>query len=286
MKTIERIFIWVLLMGCLCATFTGAAEDLTGPEILARVDEEGEFIGEGSFFSLLHFANTYRDGTTGENQFAVFGKWESDGGDFLLLYFLTPPELFGMSLLLIGSGDEMRIWQFSPALEEISAGAGLKELVAEEREQSFAGSTFSRAEISGRFHFSRDYDATLLGEESIPVGDELTPCYLLEIVAKPGAEGVSPRGRMWIGKETFFVLRGEYMDEAEKLERVMEVLSLGEFEGEAVVTALSSTNAKEGGSTTITFQERQRPEEPFPDEMFSPENLAAFDPGIYGITQP
>ena len=286
MKTIERTFIWVLLTGCLYAAFTGAAADLTGPEILARVDEEGEFIGAGSFFSLLHFENTYRDGTTGETQFAVFGKWESDGGDFLLLYFLTPPELLGMSLLLIGSGDEMRIWQFSPAVEEISAGAGLKELVAEERKQSFAGSTFSREEISGRFHFSRDYDAILLGEESISVGDELTPCYLLEISAKPGVEDISPRGKMWIGKETFFVLRGEYMNEEGSLERMMEVLSLGEFEEETVVAALTSTNVEEGGSTTITFQERQRPEEPFPDEVFSPENLASFDPGIYGITQP
>ena len=286
MKTMKRTFIWGLLLAGFCATFPGDAADLTGSEILARVDEEGEFIGEGSFFSLLHFENTYRDGTTGENQFAVFGKWESGGGDFLLLYFLTPPELFGMSLLLSGDGEEMRIWQFSPALEEISPRAGLKELIAEERKQSFAGSTFSREEISGRFHFSRDYEATLLGEESIPVGDELAPCYLLEIVAKPGAEGVSPSGRMWIGKETFFVLRGEYMDEEGNLERVMEVLSLGEFEGEAVVAALTSTNTKEGGSTTITFQGRQRPEEPFPDEMFSPENLATFDPGIYGITQP
>lgn len=281
----KTILIWVLLSGCLGLSFIGWANELTGPEILARVDEQGEFIGEGSLISLLHFENTYRDGTITENQFAVFGKWE-EGEDFLLLYFLTPPELYGMALLLAGSGDEMRIWQFSPALEEISAGAGLKELIAEERKQNFAGSTFSREEISGRFHFSEDYDATLLGEETLSVGGLAVPCYLLEIVAKPDADTDSPSGKMWIAKDTFLVLRGNYMDDEGNLERTMEVFSLGEFEEEVVVAALVSSDVQEGGSTTITFYERRRPGEAFPDGMFSPETLATFDPEAYGITPP
>jgi|GEM_PF-4840420 hypothetical protein len=51
------------------------------------------------------------------------------------------------------------------------------------------------------------------------------------------------------------------------------------------VQAMART-AERCSSTTITFQERRRPGESFPDGMFSPENLLFFNPEIYGITPP
>ena len=262
------------------------ADALTGDEILSRVDEQGEFVGEGSLITTLRFETVHGDGTTSEYLFAALGKREEGGKESLLLYFLKPEDLEGMILLSIGSGgskEESRIWLFSPGLEAFSPGAGLKELVAEERKQSFAGSTLSREEISGVFHFSEDYDAELSGEETLDIGGKAVPCYLLQIMAKPGAKVDHPAGRMWVAKETFLILRGEYLDDEGTLERTMEILALGEFEGHVTIDALVNRDISQKSSTTIYFEDRRRPSEEFPDALFSPDALPTFDPVGYGI---
>jgi hypothetical protein len=287
MKRVKETMLFAVL-AMLSLSMAGWGTELTGPEILARVDEEGEFVSEGSLITILSFETTRGDVTASENVFASFGKRSGDESvEYLLLYFLEPEDLKGMILLSVTREDPeegSRIWTYSPGIESLSPGAGLKELDAEARGQSFAGSTLSRDEISGNFQFSEDYDAVLVGEEVLAIDENDVSCYILELAAKGNTEVDYAGGKMWVAKDTFLILRGEYLNDESEVVRTLEVRALGEFEGDVVVDALENTSVIDKEATVIRFLERKRPSEPFPDAVFSPEALADFDPEVYGVT--
>ena len=79
------------------------------------------------------------------------------------------------------------------------------------------------------------------------------------------------------------MLRTENYNAEGNLEWMMEVTKLGEFEGKVTVDQMIASNVLDESSTTITFLERVRPEEELSDSAFDPENLASFDPTIYGL---
>ena len=168
------------------------------------------------------------------------------------------------------------MWLYLPAL------GMAKELVAEQQEQSFAGSTFSYQDVGSR-DMEDKYDAELIGEETLVVGDESRLVYILALTAKPDAEIDYPTAKMWVDKEGFFMLRTENYNAEGNLEWMMKVTKLGEFEGKVTADQMIASNVLDESSTTITFLERVRPEEELSDSAFDPENLASFDPAIYGL---
>lgn len=160
----------------------------------------------------------------------------------------------------------------------------MKELVSEEKHKSFAGSTFSYREVGSR-KVSDDYTAELVGEDSVKIGDQSYDCYVLELTAKPKADVDYPTGKAWVGKENWLTLKAEDYNDAGNLERTMEVLKLGEFEGNVVADEIIAKNVLDNSSTTISFLERRRPEGEIPDSVFDPENLSSFDPTEWGFEE-
>ncbi|MCK4393234.1 outer membrane lipoprotein-sorting protein, partial [Candidatus Bipolaricaulota bacterium] len=77
--------------------------------------------------------------------------------------------------------------------------------------------------------------------------------------------------------------KSEDYNETGNLEKTMEVLKLGEFEGSATAYQIIAKDVLEGSSTTITFWERRRPDEEISDDTFDAENLDSFDPTVYGL---
>jgi len=277
-RTASRFIGLVLLLGALIGTVGALAGDLSGNEILARVDQQAQFLSEGSMIVFLQFDNQYADGTTAANRFASLSKRVSGGSESSLIYFEEPEDVQGTIFLALkpDPNEDARMWLYLPAL------GMAKELVAEQQKQSFAGSTFSYKDVGSR-EMGDKYNAQLSSEDTVTIDGEDHSVYVLALTAKPDSDADYPTGKMWVDKEGFIMLKSEDYNESGNLERSMEVAKLGEFEGEVTADQMVSTNVLDGSSTTITFLERKRPEGEFSEDLFDPENLASFDPAEYGF---
>jgi len=273
-NTWNKMFGWTL-MALLLIGGAALAQDLTADDILDRMETEGDVLAEGSMVVQMRFDNIYSDGTTASNTFAGLSKPGKS-----LMYFLEPEDVRGTIFLTLEPEAEdagTRLWLYLPLL-------GIpKELVSEEaRGGSFAGSSISYEDIGGDDQ-RESYDAVLIGEEVVTVGNEDRTAYVLESTAKPDANEDIVRTVLWVDKESFVMLKMEAYNDLGNLEQALDVIELGEFEGHLVVDGMLARDVLEESETTITFLERRRPAGEIPDEVFDPENLASFDPTAWGL---
>lgn len=273
-NTWNKMFGWTL-MALLLIGGAALAQDLTVDDILDRMETEGDVLAEGSMIVQMRFDNAYSDGTTASNTFAGLSKPNKS-----LMYFLEPEDVRGTIFLTLEPEEEdadTRLWLYLPLL-------GIpKELVSEEaRGGSFAGSSISYEDIGGDDQ-REDYDAVLIGEEVVTVGNEDRTAYVLESTAKPDADQDIVRTVLWVDKESFVMLKMEAYNDLGNLEQTLDVIELGEFEGHLVVDGMLARDVLEESETTITFLERRRPAGEIPDEVFDPETLVSFDPAAWGL---
>lgn len=273
-NTRNKMFGWTLI-ALLLIGGAALAQNLTADDILDRMETEGDVLAEGSMIVQMRFDNVYSDGTTASNTFAGLSK-----PNMSLMVFLEPEDVQGTIFLTLDPEAEdadTRLWLYLPLL-------GIpKELVSEEaRGGSFAGSSISYEDI-GSDNQREDYDAVLIGEEVVTVGNEDRTAYVLESTAKPDADEDVVRTVLWVDKESFVMLKMEAYNDLGSLEQTLNVIELGEFEGHLVVDGMHARDVLEESETTITFLERRRPAGEIPDEVFDPETLASFDPAAWGL---
>ena len=270
----KRVFGWTLV-ALLLASGVALAQNLTADDILDRMEEESDALAQGSMISKMRFDNLYSDGTSASNTFAGLSKPNKS-----LIYFLEPEDVAGTIFLTINpedEGEDARLWLFLPLLEIP------KELVSEEdRGGSFAGSSISYEDIGGDDQ-SEDYDAALIGEETLTIGEEVRAAYIIESTAKPDADKDIVRTVLWVDKEGFVMLKMEAYNDLGNLEQTLDVLALAEFEGHLIAEQMVAHDVLEESETTITILERRRPAEEIPDEVFDSENLVSFDPTAWGF---
>jgi len=282
MKKVSIILGLAFLLGALLmVTVSYSNGQLTGDEILQKVDEQQDVVMGGDLIMTMRMDNTYSDGTTAYNIFGGVSKKVKGQPDKSLIYFKEPEDVEGTIFLSIKpEGEDARLWLYLPALGQV------KELVSEEeRSGSFAGSTFSYRQV-GEHKLSDDYTGRLVGEEKVTVGDQSYDCYVVQIAAKPGADVDYPTGKLWIDKKNWITLKGESYNDAGHLELTMEVTKLGEFEGNVIADVMIARNVIEGNSTKMSFIDRHRPDKPIPDDVFNADNVQNFDPTVWGFVWP
>ena len=261
-------FISVALLGL-------SAAALTADEIMDMVDVEADLLAEGSMISIIRFDNVYGDGTTGSN---LFGSLSIPNRS--IIYFIEPLDVAGTIFLTHESDDDdvnARLWLYLPLL-------GIpKEMVSEEeRGGSFAGSALSYSDLGDR-EGRADYDAVLIGEEDVVIGDLTRTAYKIESTAKPDADVDNPRSVIWIDTEFFIMLKMEAYNDLGNLDTTIEILALGEFEGKLTSVEMLAANLSDGSTTTITILEQRRPESEIADDIFAPESLTTFDAALWGF---
>lgn len=277
MKKTSVAVLMVLAIGVLMLGAVAYAAGLTGDQILQKIDAHETQASGGSLIRTIRFDNVYADGTTAYNIFGGLSKKAPGQPDKLLIYFEQPADVAGTIFLSIKPvGKEARMWLYLPALGMV------KELIAEQQKQSFAGSTFSYKDISSRT-LADKFTGKIIGDASVKIGDVTYDCYVLKLTAKPNADVDYPIGKVWIDKTSFLMLKSEDYNADSKLQRTMQVLKVGTFEGNMMADKMIATNVIDKSSTTITFLKRVRPVKPIPDSVFDPDNLASFDPSTYGL---
>lgn len=257
------------------ATFSALVAAQTADEIIDQMDAEADALAEGSMLSIIQMHTNNADGTTTEFTFASLGK-----PNYSLLYYLEPSDVAGTIFLMHDAqeeGADNRLWLFLPFL-------GIpKELVNDDdRGGSFAGSSLSYEDLGDQDRRD-DYDAVLLGEEEVTIGDLTRTAYKIESTAKPEADVDELRTILWIDKEFLIMLKLESYNDLGNLSSTMETQELVEFEGKLTASVMLATDVSASSSTTITISGRRRPDAEIADEVFSLENLTTFKLADWGF---
>jgi len=268
-----------------------AAFAVTGDDILNRMEDTfsigGADSGQGILLSIV-VLNQYASGITTDYNLAVAAETVLDTGrpadadetSYALMYFVGGDDE-GMIFLLStpeAKGGKSRMWLY------ISSFDLTKELVSDEDQSgNFAGSTFTYADIAGSKDMRDDYSATILREETLVVGSEERPVWVLELTPKAGADADYARLLLWVDKEEDMFLRLEGYDAAGVQTKEIVVESLGTFESHRIPEIMIGRDLETGDVSTITLSGMRRPAGGLPEGTFDPANLGRFDPRAYGF---
>lgn len=187
-------FLWIMSLFLWPATFV-VAEDLSGQEILKRVDKNQQ---------LDHAIITAKmtiHGRSGTR--TITSKSWIEGKDQSFSEYLSPAREKGKKMLKLGE----KLWTYTPEPHDrIIAISGhlLK--------QSVMGSDLSYEDMMSNDSLQEDYAAVVTGKESI----EGRPCVILEMTAKRKDVAYYKR-KVWIDSERWITIKTDLLAKSEKL---------------------------------------------------------------------
>lgn len=255
-----------------------AADELSGDEILVKVDRKSQVVTQGEILSILTLKDVNADGSTNDLKIAALARKTTEEPDKTLIYFLQPESNRGSIFLTKDTPEgETRMWSYLPALQRKI------EFTGSQKEGSFFGTTLSYKEI-GSWSMSEEFTGKITEETTVEIGDKSLPAYKLELTAKEGADPQYPQQTIWVGKGNWLLLRSKSFNNEGDLKKTMEVKELTTFEGNTVTKRLITEVVETGASTTVIYEKRKRPERDIPDSVFDPENLSKFDPEKWVMT--
>jgi hypothetical protein len=258
---------------------------VTGDDILGQMEDAFSIGGANTSQGILltiGVHNQYPSGITTDYDLAVAAKTASDGTSHVLMYFMGGEDE-GMIFLLStpkaqSQSEKSRMWLY------ISSFGLTKELVSEkEQSGNFAGSTLTYTDIAGAKDLRDHYNATILREDTVTVGDEQRSAWVLELTPKPDASVDYSRVLLWVDQDAKLLLRLEgYNASGEEIKEIV-VERLGTFEDRRIPEVTIGKDLVTGEVSAMTLSGVRKPTGDLPDSVFDPKNLASFDPKAYGF---
>jgi len=244
MKTVFFVILFLLLQ----FNALSAQQPVTASEILERVDE-------------VQWAETSRStvektivSALGDERSFTIVTYAIGGNEKQLMRYTEPAKVRGSAFLMLNDGDD--IWFHTPRTGRT------RKIATHMRRHRAMGSDFSYEDMAGR-NWIRDFEATLLGEES----ERGRICYHLKLVPTPEGPAYS-KMLLWVDKEDFIPLRIDYYDEDEKLLKRLLMNKIEEIEGRMTPMEITMENLQEGGKTIIEVIEIEF-DIPLDEEMFT-----------------
>ena len=165
------------------------------------------------------------------------------GKDKLLLKFAYPKDIKGTSFLVWEhKGRDNERFLYLPALGRV------RRIATREKNENFAGTDFSYEDISGRK--LEEYTYKLIEEKIISEGKD---CYLLASYPKEKGSRY-PKILSYVRKDNFVVIKAEYLNKKEEIEKTYRVLNLRKIHGIWTVLEHSMENHKSNHKTFITVK--------------------------------
>ncbi len=213
-------------------SFGTFAQDVAG--IIRKADEK--FRGEsshGQTTMIIERPNWSRE---------ISMKTWSLGNDYSLIYITAPAKEKGQVFLK----RENEMWNWVPTIERMI------KIPPSMMMQSWMGSDFTNDDLVRESSLEKDYNHKLLGGENMD-GYE---CYKIELIPKPDAPVVWGKILMWVSKDEFHWLRGEYYDEDENLVNIEILSEIKTMDDREMPTRMEMIPAdKEGHKTVLIFDE-------------------------------
>jgi outer membrane lipoprotein-sorting protein len=187
----------VLFSGLLILLIIGSStgQDLTGPEIMQRVND---IFNPKSAVSKAKMTIIT---TSGQKRTFLYDSWSTDAGEKNLVRYLDPRRVKDQAILMLNHADD--IWMYFPRTQRV------RKLATHAKKQKMQGSDFSYEDMGSGDAFIDDYDSKKLEDEEI----ESIDCYKLQLTRKSESDLSYSRLIMWVIKENFVPVVIDYYDE-------------------------------------------------------------------------
>jgi len=198
----------IIITLLLCTVMIAFAAYPDGGELLKKMDKV--MASETQKLTSKMVINTNRGSRTIETRSYTRGE------DYSFTEYLAPAREEGIKMLKIGDD----LWTYDPDADRTITISGHM------LRQSINGSDLSYEDMMSDETINEDYKATTTGEEII--FDRA--CWVVELTAlKVGV--AYPTRKLWIDKERYLPLRGEYFAKSGKLLKRMEILKVMQTNG-------------------------------------------------------
>ncbi len=238
MKTFKT-FAVVGLLVILLSLSVGAAEKLTGLEIVERVynRDAGETVKATLTMTLIN--------SRGEKRIREIQQYDKDKGGIekKIMFFKAPEDIRNTSFMVWSYPDkDDDQWIYLPALKKI------KRISSESKNDYFMGSDFTYDDLGDR---RPDEDThTLLKEEEY----EGKACYVVESTPKD-EDYMYSKTTTWIAKDTWIGVKKNFYDEDGELLKVLHIKKYETFDKIVIITHTEMENVQEKHKTTMELKD-------------------------------
>ncbi|HHL40985.1 MAG TPA: outer membrane lipoprotein-sorting protein [Deltaproteobacteria bacterium] len=225
------------------ALMASPAAALTADEIMDRANLAYYYAGDDGK-GRVTMTITDAAGRTRTRELTMLRKDMSDGGEQrYYVYFHKPLDVSGMVFMVWKHPDrDDDRWLYIPAIDLV------KRVAARDKRSSFAGSNFTYEDVSGRNPSLDTHE--LVREETL----DSRAVYVVKNTPRDDSAVEFSYYLLWIDKENFIPLRGEYYDKGGKLYKVMTVEETRTIQGILTITRARARDL-EKGETVIEFKD-------------------------------
>ena len=238
----------VVTVGMLSAPVGAVSEDLTGEEILDRIEQESAVTEGGT--GVINLITENKRGDQRSSTVRMYRK-ESNGTEKQLLEYLEPADVKGTKFLSITEeGKEALMYIYFPFLGRE------RRIAAGEESDSFMGTDFTYEEMGSGQTYQEEYDASKLEDEVL----EEYPCYVLRLTPQEEDSDYTYL-KMWVWQEEFLLLRIEFYKEGDRLTKTLSNSDIREEEeGEFMPHRIVMADEIKGTKTIIEIIETKEEE--------------------------
>ena len=243
-----------LLLSCiiiLSLNIPSNAQDLSAREIVQRANDKAN----GNTSQGIMKMSIVRPDWSRE---VTMKSW-SKGTEFYLIYITEPVRDKGQ--VFMKRGQDM--WNWMPSINRMI------KLPPSMMGQSWMGSDFTNDDLVRMNSIIEDFTHQITGSEKIEGYD----CYIIELVPKPEAAVVWGKIKLWISKEDYYELKGEYFDEDGKLVNVMASSNIMKMGDRMLPAKMVMAPVDKPGNQTILEMIDVVFNKPIDDNFFSQQNM-------------
>jgi len=231
--------------------FTTSGQELTAREIVKRATDKANGItSQGKMKMTIVRPDWSREVT--------MKSW-SKGMEYYLIYITEPVRDKGQVFMK----REQDMWNWMPSINRMI------KLPPSMMGQSWMGSDFTNDDLVRMNSIIEDFTHTITGSEIIEGFD----CYIIELIPKPEAAVVWGKINLWVSKEEYYQLKGEYYDEEGGLVNTMISSNIQNMGDRMLPAKMVMTPIDKPGNQTILEMFDMVFNKPIDDNFFSQQNM-------------
>jgi outer membrane lipoprotein-sorting protein len=181
------------------------------------------------------------------------------GQEFYMIYITAPVKDKGQ--VFMKRHNDM--WNWMPSINRMI------KIPPSMMGQSWMGSDFTNDDLVKMNSLEEDYVHTFLEDETID-GYE---CYAIQLIPKPDAAVVWGKIILWVSKEEYYELKGEYYDEDGYLVNTMTASEVKQLGDRKLPSKLVMVPEDKEGNQTIMITNEMEFNTDIPESFFSQQNM-------------
>lgn len=202
---------------------------------------------------------TVRPGWSREMHVKTWNK----GTDFAMILVRAPARDKGVAFLK----RFKEIWNWMPSLERVI------KLPPSMMSQSWMGTDFTNDDLVKESSAVNDYTHRISGDTVI----NGYPCYMIDMIPKPGTAVVWDRLLICIDKKDYLELHIRFYDEDGELVNTMNASGIKNMDGRIIPTYFEMIPARKKNQQTIMIYQSIRFNRPLADGFFVPERMKTLE---------